>query len=122
MDRSDEFRNMAEESLALAQKKTGYAASCAASYVCPRTRHRARVRREEQEMPVILTPAQCREARLALGWTMRDLGAKSKVSIGAISRLERGEKLKDRTLEDIKRVFEAAGIRFSHKEPQANEG
>jgi transcriptional regulator with XRE-family HTH domain len=72
-------------------------------------------------MPVILTPAQCREARLTLGWTMRDLWAKSKVSIGAISRLERGEKLKDRTLEDIKRAFEAAGIRFSREKPQANE-
>jgi hypothetical protein len=95
---------------------------CAASYVSPHTRHRASVRQEEQGMPVILTPAQCREARLALGWTMRDLWAKSKVSIGAISRLERGEKLKDRTLEDIKRAFEAAGIRFSREEPQANEG
>jgi hypothetical protein len=43
---------------------------------------------------------------------MRKLWAESKVSIDAISRLERGQKLRDRTLEDIKRVFEAAGIEF----------
>jgi hypothetical protein len=43
---------------------------------------------------------------------MRDLWAKSKVSTDAISRLERGEKLKDRTLQDIRRAFVAAGIQF----------
>jgi hypothetical protein len=47
-----------------------------------------------------------------LGWTMLDLRAKSNVSTDAISRLERGEKLKDGTLQDIKRAFVAAGIRF----------
>ena len=43
---------------------------------------------------------------------MRKLWVESKVSIDTISRLERGQKLRDRTLEDIKRVFEAAGIEF----------
>jgi transcriptional regulator with XRE-family HTH domain len=71
-------------------------------------------------MPAILTPSQCRKARSALGWTMRDLRAKSNVSTDAISRLERGEKLKDRTLQDIKRAFVAAGIRFLQQGPQTN--
>lgn len=55
---------------------------------------------------------QCRMARAALGWGVRDIAAEAKVSTDTILRLERGEKLKPRTLEDIRRSFEAAGIEF----------
>jgi transcriptional regulator with XRE-family HTH domain len=55
----------------------------------------------------VLTSAQCRQARKLLGWQMRDLRAKSQVSIDAISRLERGEgRLQSRTLRDLRVAFE----------------
>lgn len=51
-------------------------------------------------------------ARVALGWGVRDIAAAAKVSTDTISRLERGEKLKPRTIDDIRATFEAAGIEF----------
>jgi transcriptional regulator with XRE-family HTH domain len=51
-------------------------------------------------------------ARAALGWGVRDLARFAKVSTGTISRLEAGEQLKDRTLADLRTVFESAGIEF----------
>ena len=51
-------------------------------------------------------------ARAALGWGVRDLARTAKVASDTISRLERGEQLRDRTLDDIRAVFEAAGIEF----------
>ena len=64
-------------------------------------------------MAHILTGPQCLKARKLLGWSMRDLRAHSKVSIDAISRLERGAApLRARTLDDLRAAFEAAGIRF----------
>ena len=65
---------------------------------------------------MILTAAQCRKARAALGWSMRDLHAKSAVSIGTISRLEHGAKLEERTLADIKRAL-ADGLKLKHSKP-----
>ena len=61
----------------------------------------------------VLTSAQCRQARKLLGWQMRDLRAKSQVSIDAISRLERGEgRLESRTLRDLRVAVEVAGVDF----------
>jgi transcriptional regulator with XRE-family HTH domain len=51
-------------------------------------------------------------ARAALGWGVRDLARVVKASTDTISRLERGEVLKDRTLEAIQRAFEGAGVEF----------
>ncbi|WP_199229500.1 helix-turn-helix transcriptional regulator [Azospirillum sp. TSO22-1] len=51
-------------------------------------------------------------ARVALGWGVRDLAKYANVSTDTISRLERGEVLKSRTLDDLRRTFEAAGIEF----------
>jgi transcriptional regulator with XRE-family HTH domain len=64
-------------------------------------------------MKDILTSAQCRQARKLLGWPMRDLRAKSKISVDTISRLERGVgPFYYRTLRDLRAAFEAAGINF----------
>ena len=62
----------------------------------------------------ILTSTECRKARLELSWSIRDLKAKSAVSLGSISRFEHGAKLQDRTLNDIKRAFVAEGIVFEN--------
>jgi transcriptional regulator with XRE-family HTH domain len=59
-----------------------------------------------------MTPAQLRMARAATGWTVRDLGARTGVHRNTITRLEGGAKGEARTLADIRRVFEAAGVEF----------
>lgn len=57
-------------------------------------------------------PVQCQMARVALGLGVRELATLAKVAPATISRLEAGEKLKERTVMDIKATLEAAGIRF----------
>ena len=56
--------------------------------------------------------AQCKLARVALGWGVRELARIAGVSTQTVSRLERGEPLKDNTVATIKLVFEEAGIEF----------
>jgi transcriptional regulator with XRE-family HTH domain len=51
-------------------------------------------------------------ARAALGWGVRELAAAAKMSIDTIARFERGEELKERTVEAIHRALEAKGIDF----------
>jgi len=51
-------------------------------------------------------------ARTALGIGVRDLAAMAKVSPDTIARLERGEVLRDRTINDIRESLETAGIIF----------
>jgi transcriptional regulator with XRE-family HTH domain len=56
--------------------------------------------------------AQCRMARAALGLGVRDLASRAKVSPDTVARLERGEELKDRTVEAIRFALEVAGVIF----------
>ncbi|NJM36306.1 MAG: helix-turn-helix transcriptional regulator [Rhodomicrobium sp.] len=58
-------------------------------------------------------PLQCRMARTALSWGIRELAAAAKVSPDTISRFERGELLRERTVQDIQRALEGAGVRFT---------
>jgi transcriptional regulator with XRE-family HTH domain len=51
-------------------------------------------------------------ARAAVGWGVRDLARIANVSSDTVSRLERGEQLRLRTLHDLRSVFETAGIEF----------
>ncbi|MFD1982413.1 multiprotein-bridging factor 1 family protein [Mesorhizobium newzealandense] len=55
---------------------------------------------------------QCKMARSAIGWGVRDLAREASVSVDTISRLERGEELMPRTIEAIRRALEAAGVEF----------
>ena len=55
---------------------------------------------------------QCRLARVALGWGVRELSAAADVSQQTVVRLEKGELLRPATLERIKNVLEEAGITF----------
>jgi transcriptional regulator with XRE-family HTH domain len=63
---------------------------------------------------IILTPIQCRMARAALGLGVRELAAAAKVSIDTVARFERGDELKERTIEALQRTFEAAGVEFTN--------
>ncbi|PDS85439.1 transcriptional regulator [Rhizobium sp. L18] len=51
-------------------------------------------------------------ARVALGLGVRELAALAKVAPATISRLEAGEELKERTIDDIQSALETAGIIF----------
>ena len=61
---------------------------------------------------MILVPVQCRMARAALGWGVRELAGAAKVSIDTVARFERGDELKERTVEAIQLALEAGGIEF----------
>jgi len=63
-------------------------------------------------MVLIMSPVQCRMARAALGLGVRELAAAAKVSTDTVARFERGEDLKERTIEALQRTFEAAGVEF----------
>jgi transcriptional regulator with XRE-family HTH domain len=63
-------------------------------------------------MVMIMSPVQCRMARAALGLGVREVAAAAKVSTDTVARFERGEDLKERTIEALQRTFEAAGIEF----------
>jgi transcriptional regulator with XRE-family HTH domain len=51
-------------------------------------------------------------ARTALGWGVRELADAAKVSPDTVARLERGEQLKERTVDAIRQAFDAAGVLF----------
>jgi transcriptional regulator with XRE-family HTH domain len=59
-----------------------------------------------------MLPVQCRMARAALGYGVRDLAAAAKVSADTVARFERGDELKERTMEALQRALESAGIQF----------
>ncbi|WP_217991861.1 helix-turn-helix domain-containing protein [Rhodobacter maris] len=66
-----------------------------------------------------MTPAQCRMARSGLGIGVRELAEAAGVSTNTITRLEKGEPLKARTIEAIQSALEAAGVEFI---PENGEG
>jgi transcriptional regulator with XRE-family HTH domain len=51
-------------------------------------------------------------ARVALGLGVRDLAVAAGVSTNTVARLERGEELKQRTVDAIQAALEAAGVEF----------
>lgn len=51
-------------------------------------------------------------ARAALGWGTRDLARNAGVSPDTIARLERGERLRDATVDVVRSAFEKAGLEF----------
>lgn len=57
-------------------------------------------------------PIQCKMARVAVGWGVRDLARQSNVSTDTIARLERGEELKPGTIAAIRSALESAGVIF----------
>ena len=51
-------------------------------------------------------------ARAALGIGVRELAAAAKVSTDTVARFERGDELKERTVEALQRALEVAGVEF----------
>ncbi len=63
---------------------------------------------------MIFLPVQCRMARAALGWGVRELAGFAKVSIDTVVRFERGDELKERTIDALQRALETAGVEFTN--------
>lgn len=59
-----------------------------------------------------MTPAQCRMARSGLSMGVRDLAEAAGVSTNTVTRFEKGEALKPRTVEALRLALEAAGAAF----------
>jgi len=59
-----------------------------------------------------MNAAQCKMARAATGLGLRELAQLADVSPNTISRLERGEELKEQTVSTIRAALEAAGVEF----------
>jgi len=51
-------------------------------------------------------------ARAALGWGIRELAERADLSTNTLVRFERGEELKQSTIDHLRSVLEAAGIEF----------
>jgi transcriptional regulator with XRE-family HTH domain len=60
----------------------------------------------------MITRQQIKMGRAALGWSVRDLAAKSGVSINAITRFENGSDAYATTLTKLQRALEAGGVLF----------
>jgi transcriptional regulator with XRE-family HTH domain len=63
---------------------------------------------------MIMLPVQCRMARAALGLGVRELAAAAKVATDTVTRFERGEELKRRTIDALQLALEAAGVEFTN--------
>ncbi|MEA2879214.1 MAG: hypothetical protein QOF14_4410 [Hyphomicrobiales bacterium] len=60
-----------------------------------------------------ITPDLCRAARGLLNWTQDDLSKESLVGKKTIADYERGTRTPyDRTIRDLRKAFEGAGIEF----------
>ena len=53
-------------------------------------------------------------ARAALGMGVRDLAVAAKVAIDTVVRFERGNELKERTVDALRRALEEAGVEFTN--------
>ncbi len=60
----------------------------------------------------MMTAAQLRMARAALGWSVRDLAAKAQVNANTITRIENGADALAGTLARIRATLEEAGVVF----------
>jgi transcriptional regulator with XRE-family HTH domain len=61
---------------------------------------------------MVFLPVQCRMARAALGLGVRELATAAKVARDTIVRFERGDELKERTVDAIRDALESAGVEF----------
>lgn len=62
----------------------------------------------------MMTPTQCKMARVALNWTAKDLASRARVGVATVNRFEAGQVTPiPSTLEAMQKAIEAAGVRFS---------
>jgi transcriptional regulator with XRE-family HTH domain len=59
-----------------------------------------------------MLPIQCKLARVAAGLGVRELAAAARVAPLTVSRFERGDVLRARTVQAIRKALEKAGVEF----------
>ena len=59
-----------------------------------------------------MKPIQCKLARVAIGWGVRDLAREAAVSPNTVARFERGEHLRERTVAKLQAALERGGVEF----------
>ena len=59
-----------------------------------------------------MNAAQCKMARAATGLGVRELAEAAGVSPNTVARLERGDVLKQQTVDSIRAALESAGVEF----------
>ncbi|SDB14910.1 hypothetical protein SAMN03159422_00253 [Agrobacterium fabrum] len=59
-----------------------------------------------------MLPVQCRMARIALEWGVRELAEAADVSTNTVTRFEKGDELKHRTVDAMRTAMEAMGVVF----------
>lgn len=69
-----------------------------------------------------MNATQCRMARAATGLGVRELAQRAQVAIDTVTRLERGETLRPRTLKAMRVVLEEAGAIFVENEEEGTSG
>jgi DNA-binding XRE family transcriptional regulator len=67
-----------------------------------------------EKQPDLSLGSQPKMARAAVGMGVRELAAAAKVSPDTVARLERGEALRERTVDAIRAALEAAGVDFTN--------
>jgi transcriptional regulator with XRE-family HTH domain len=60
----------------------------------------------------MITATQCRMARTALGWGVRDLAQHAKIGANTVARFESGKPVNTSTATMIQLAFETAGVEF----------
>ena len=76
--------------------------------------HKSRFAANENVTGLRLLAVQSKMARVALSMGVREVAALAGVSPDTIARLERGEPLKESTVQMIQRCLEAAGVEFTN--------
>ncbi|AOZ70998.1 transcriptional regulator [Rhodobacter xanthinilyticus] len=69
-----------------------------------------------------MNAVQCRMARAAVGFGIRELAQRAGVAIDTVARLERGDTLRPRTVEAICAALEEAGVEFIEATETAGVG
>jgi transcriptional regulator with XRE-family HTH domain len=59
-----------------------------------------------------ISSVQSKMARAALGWGVRELASAAKMSTDTVCRFERGDVLKERTVDSLASTLETAGVEF----------
>jgi len=69
-----------------------------------------------------ITPRQCRAARALLGWTQDDLAAAASAGRRTCIKFENGEPVAARTIVDLTRALEAAGVLLLADDGELGDG
>jgi hypothetical protein len=85
-------------------------------------RYDAYMGNEQEQSEQGLLTVQCRMARAALAWGVRDLAGAAKVSAHTVARFERGETVRRSTVRAIRTALEDAGCEFIREDEVSGPG